>query len=131
MENLKRKPNKKKENIKENKTRRVHIVVSESEYEQLLEYAKEFKTVSNYIRFSCLEKSEKSFITTKELITMLKQMTNEMTTIGKNVNQVARYANFLLENKMALDCLHSFNKEIIKYTESQVRFEKLLKDIFR
>ena len=62
---------------------------------------------------------------------MLKQLTNEMTTIGKNVNQVARYANFLLENKMALDCLHSFNKEIIKYTKSQVRFEKLLKDIFR
>lgn len=131
MENLKRKQNKKKEKTKENKTRRVHIVVSESEYEQLLEYAKEFKTVSNYIRFSCLEKGEKSFILTKELIILLKQLTTEMNTIGRNMHQMARYSSFLLDNKVSFDSLNSFNNQLIKYMEMQMRFEKLLKSLFK
>lgn len=61
MENLEQKTNHRTAKIREKKSRRIHIVVTESEYEQLLERAKEFKTVSDYIRSSCLEQNKKRF----------------------------------------------------------------------
>lgn len=130
MENLEQKQNHQLGKIKEKKSRRIHIVVTESEYERLLEYGKDFKTVSDYIRNSCLEQNKKRFEKTKEITNLLTQLTCEMNAIGKNINQVARYTNFLLENKVVSENINRFNSEIIKYTALQMSFEKLLKKIF-
>jgi hypothetical protein len=61
---------------------------------------------------------------------LLTQLTCEMNAIGKNINQVERYTNFLLENKVVSENINRFNSEIIKYTALQMSFEKLLKKIF-
>ena len=74
---------------------------------------------------------KKPFQKTKELVNLLKQLTNEMNSIGKNINQVARYTNFLQEHKIISEALNRFNTEIIKYTSLQIKFEKLLKSIFK
>lgn len=130
MENLEQKQNHQSGKVKEKKSRRIQIVVTESEYERLLEYGKDFKTVSDFIRNSCLEQNKKRFEKTKEMTNLLIQLTNEMNAIDKSINQVARYINFLLENKVVSDNINRFNSEIIKYTALQMSFEKLLKKIF-
>lgn len=130
MDNLEQKPNHQSGKIKEKKSRRIQIVVTESEYERLLDYGKEFKTVSDYIRNSCLEQNKKRFEKTKEITNLLTQLTYEMNTIAKSIHQIARYTSFLLENKVVSEDINRFNSEIIKYTALQMSFEKLLKKIF-
>ena len=115
---------------REKKTRRIHMVVTESEYKQFLEYAQEHKNVSDYIRECCLVKNKKSFEKTKEVKKLLKNLSFEMNAVGTNINQIARYTNFLLENKITFDSINRFNTAILQYTAIQIRFEKLLKKIF-
>jgi hypothetical protein len=130
MDKIVEKPLKKAKEIKEKKSKRIHLVVTESEYQQILEYSSEFKTVSDYIRESCLDSRHKSFEHTKELTKTMKSLTNEMNAVGKNINQAAKYTNFLLEHHINFDSIDRFNVNIIKYTAIQMKFEQLLKNIF-
>ncbi len=130
MDKIQVKPLKKAKEIKDKKSKRIHLVVTESEYQQILTYSSEFKTVSDYIRESCLDNKKKPFEKTKELTETMESLTNEMNAVGKNINQVARYTNFLLEHRINFDSIDRFNSNIIKYTAMQMRFEQLLKKVF-
>jgi hypothetical protein len=125
------KPLKKAKEIKVKKSKRIHLVVTESEYQQILSYSSEFKTVSDYIRESCLFNNERPFNKTKELTKTMKSLTYEMKAVGKNINQAARYTNFLLEHRLSFDSINRFNKNIIIYTAMQMKFENVLKNIFK
>lgn len=130
MDKIQVKPLKKAKQIKDKKTKRIHLVVTESEYQQILTYSSEFKTVSDYIRESCLDNKHKSFEQTKELTKTMKSLTNEMNAVGKNINNAAKYTNFLLEHRISFDSIDRFNTNIIKYTAIQMKFEQLLKKVF-
>jgi hypothetical protein len=130
MDKIIEKPLKKAKESKDKKSKRIHLVVTESEYQQILEYSLEFKTVSDYIRESCLENKHKPFDKTKELTKTMKSLTNEMNAVGENINQAAKYTNFLLENRISFDSIDRFNTNIIKYTAMQMKFEQLLKKVF-
>lgn len=130
MDKIQVKPLKKAKEIKDKKSKRIHLVVTESEYQQILTYSSEFKTVSDYIRESCLDNKHASFEKTKELTKTMKSLTNEMNAVGKNINQAAKYTNFLLEHRINFDSIERFNVNIIKYTAIQMKFEQLLKKIF-
>ena len=130
MEKTKGEKSPKPKESREKKTRRIHMVVTESEYKQFLEYAQEHKNISDYIRECCLVKNKKSFEKTKEVKKLLKNLSFEMNAVGTNINQIARYTNFLLENKITFDSINRFNTAILQYTAIQIRFEKLLKKIF-
>jgi hypothetical protein len=130
MDKIQEKPLKKAKEIKDKKSKRIHLVVTESEYQQILAYSSEFKTVSDYIRESCLENKYKPFDKTKELTKTMKSLTNEMNAVGENINQAAKYTNFLLENRISFDSIDRFNTNIIKYTAMQMKFEQLLKKVF-
>jgi hypothetical protein len=53
-----------------------------------------------------------------------------MNAVGENINQAAKYTNFLLENRISFDSIDRFNTNIIKYTAMQMKFEQLLKKVF-
>jgi hypothetical protein len=130
MDKIQVKSLKKAKEIKDKKSKRVHLVVTESEYQQILSYSSEFKTVSDYIRESCLFNNERPFNKTKELTKTMNSLTKEMKAVGKNINQAAKYTNFLLENRLSFDSINRFNKNIIRYTAMQMKFEQLLKKVF-
>jgi hypothetical protein len=131
MDKIVEKPLKKAKEIKVKKSKRIHLVVTESEYQQILSYSSEFKTVSDYIRESCLFNNERPFNKTKELTKTMKSLTYEMKAVGKNISQAARYTNFLLEHKLSFDSINRFNKNIAIYTAMQMKFENELKNIFK
>jgi hypothetical protein len=131
MDKIVEKPLKKAKEIKDKKIKRIHLVVTESEYQQILSYSSEFKTVSDYIRESCLFNNERPFNKTKELTKTMKSLTKEMKAVGKNINQAARYTNFLLEHRLSFDSINRFNKNIVIYTAMQMKFENVLKNIFK
>jgi heat shock protein HspQ len=49
MDKIQVKPLEKAKEIRDKKSKRIHLVVTESEHQQILAYSSEFKTVSDYI----------------------------------------------------------------------------------
>jgi uncharacterized protein (DUF1778 family) len=119
----------KKHRIKINRTKKVELRLTEAEYALLLIHASEHKTVSDFIRHCCLEKRNKKLEKTKDFVKTVQAMTFEINAIGKNINQIARYSNLLLEKKVKFDSLALFNPIITQYTSTLLKFEQTLKKV--
>lgn len=119
----------KKERIKINRTKKVELRLTELEYLVLMDNAKAYKTVSDFVRYSCLEKRHKKLEKTTEFIKTVKELTFEISAIGKNINQVARYSNLLLEQRVKFDSLSQFNPIIADYTSTLLKVEQTLKKV--
>lgn len=121
--------NEKERKIKTNRIRKVELRLTELEYQELLKNSQEHKTVSDFIRQCCLEKKNKKLEKTKEIVGVVRAMTFEISAIGKNINQIARYSNLLFEQKIKFDSLAQFNPVMMQYTATLLKFEQTLKKL--
>ncbi len=117
----------KKQRTKDNRTKKIELRLTESEYLILMQSASEYKTVSDFIRKCCLDKRQKKLEKTKEFVQIVRELTFEINAIGNNINQIARYSNLLLEKKVKFDSLALFNPIIIAYTSTLLKVEQTLK----
>lgn len=122
----------KKVKKKNNKESIVKIRADEEELKLLKEGAKNFKSVSDFIRFSCLKQEKKGNISSKEMDKKLENLIKEVNAVGKNINQVARYVNFLeLNGIQHVPSIDRFNHEILAYTALQIRIEAYFKQLLK
>jgi len=119
----------KKRRTKDNRTKKVELRLTEAEYVMLVENAKEHKTVSDFIRQCCLDKRNKKLEKTKAFTQAVRELTFEINGIGKNINQIARYTNLLLEQRVKFDSLAQFNPIITAYTSTLLKVEQTLKKV--
>jgi uncharacterized protein (DUF1778 family) len=122
----------KKEKKKNNKETVVRLRVDENELKRLKEAAAHHKNISDFIRFSCLKPEKKNIISSKEMDKKLENLTKEMNAVGKNINQIARYVNFLeLTGIPYAPAIDRFNHEILAYTALQIRIEAYYKQLLK
>jgi hypothetical protein len=122
----------KKEKKKNNKETIVRLRVDENELKKLKEAAENHKSISDFIRFSCLKQDKKSNISSKEMDKKLENLIREVNYVGKNINQVARYVNFLEQNGIQyVPSIDRFNHEILVYTALQIKIEAYFKQLMK
>lgn len=62
----------------------------------------------------------------------LENLIKEVNAVGKNINQVARYVNFLeLNGIQHVPSIDRFNHEILAYTALQIRIEAYFKQLLK
>ena len=117
---------------KNNKEFLVKFRVDAQELKQMKEAAASYQSVSHFARFSCLKPDKKDKILSKELDKKLEILIRELNALGKNINQVARYVNFLEASGISYaPAIERFNHEILKYTATQIRIESYLKQLMK
>lgn len=80
----------------ENRDKRLWIRISRKEEEEIKQKARQMgATVSRYIRTRIFKKSEASVINAAEYLSAYREGVRELKAIGNNVNQLARYANYI------------------------------------
>jgi hypothetical protein len=111
----------------ENRTRQVHLMVTDDEFAILKSLSKDFKNVSDYVRHCALSDKNRKFRLTSEVLENIKKLTKEVNAVGNNINHVARYVNFLEENNIKhTPAIERFNLEILQYTAMQITIEKTI-----
>lgn len=122
----------KRKKRKNNKESFVKIRVSQEELKQLKEAAERFKSISDFIRFSCLKPEKKGIVSSKEMDRKLESLIQEVNAVGKNINQVARYVNFLeLNGIQYVPSIDRFNHETLAYTALQIKIEAYFKQLMK
>lgn len=97
--------------------KRLIIRLTDEEMKQLTKFSNGFTSVSNYVRVSCLQKG-KYLINPIEYLKVIDNLIPEMKRIGNNINQIARYANFLeKEGQGRSEILQEFNSLLSQYIE--------------
>ena len=108
----------------ENRSRQLHLMLTDEEFETLKTLSKDFKTVSDYVRHCALSDKNRKFRLTSEVLESIKKLTKEVNAVGNNINHVARYVNFLEENNIKhTPAIDRFNHEILQYTAMQMKIE--------
>lgn len=81
----------------ENKTKRIEIRVTETEFNRIKENAQKFGSVAAYIKAAFVEFSDKGgvehFKLLNELGDFYKEFQTSLNQVGNNINQVARHLN--------------------------------------
>ena len=115
-----------------NRDARIEIRVTKEEMERLKFLSKDFRNVSDYLRHCSLSDKDRKFRMTDEVKKAFQELKKEVNSIGVNVNQIARYINFLEDNGIVhAPAIERFNNLIIKYTTLQLRIEGRLKQFFK
>lgn len=112
---------------KNNKTEKIDIRLTSEEKKQLMEKARNYKSLSAYILHSCFNFDDRATVRKLEFIdswiTSYKQYRNEFNSLANNLNQVAFYVNslhnagilndnFVAEDKLVRDNLLNLLSEI-------------------
>lgn len=117
---------------KKNKEHFIKFRVNEEEMEMLKTYSEGHKSISDFIRYCCLKQAKKNANVSKKVEDRVEALIKEVNAVGKNINQVARYVNFLEDNGISYaPSIERFNSEIGNYTAKQIKIETLLKQILK
>jgi hypothetical protein len=117
---------------KKNKELIIKVRVNEEELKLIKEYAESYKSISDFIRFCCLKQNKKDRGISRKMEAGVETLIKEVNAVGKNVNQVARYVNFLEDNGITYaPSIERFNHEILAYTAAQIKIETLLKQVLK
>lgn len=117
---------------KKNKEHILKFRLSDEELEMLKAHAEGHKSLSDFIRYCCLKQVNKNANISKKVEDRVEALTKEVNAVGKNINQIARYVNFLEDNDIVYaPSIERFNHEITRYTANQIKIETLLKQILK
>jgi hypothetical protein len=117
---------------KKNKELIIKVRVNEEELQSIKEHAEGYKSISDFVRFCCLERNKKDTVISRKMEANVEGLMKEVNAVGRNVNQVARYVNFLEDNGVTYaPSIDRFNYEILAYTAAQIKIEKLLKQVLK
>ncbi len=122
----------KDERRNENRTRQVHLMLTDAEFEKLKLLSADFKNISDYVRHCTLSDKNRNFRLTSQVLESVKKLTTEVNAIGKNINHVARYVNFLEENNIKhTPAIERFHREITQYTALQMNIEDTISQFLK
>lgn len=112
---------------KTNRGKSFLIRFTEDEFLKLTESAKNYKSVSEYIRVRAF-KNGSSLLNPIELIRALDEVCLEINRVGNNINQIAKYIN---QRKGITNdgLIKEYEKHLIDYVNQQKRLETLYRKI--
>lgn len=112
---------------KTNREKSFLIRFTEDEFLKLTESAKNYKSVSEYIRVRAF-KNGSSLLNPIELIRALDEVCLEISRVGNNINQIAKYIN---QRKGITNdgLIKEYEKHLIDYVNQQKRLETLYRKI--
>lgn len=112
---------------KTNRGKSFLIRFTEDEFLKLTESAKNYKSVSEYIRVRAF-KNGSSLLNPIELIRALDEVCLEISRVGNNINQIAKYIN---QRKGITNdgLIKEYEKHLIDYVNQQKRLETLYRKI--
>jgi hypothetical protein len=120
--------------LKEGKrTKKIDVRFTEAEYKIVLELEKSLGiSKTDLVRERLLNIASKTVVNAKELINQLDRVGLELGRSGNNINQLARYANVLI-NKGVLSpvVVERFNLLFAQYLENQRSLDAALRNIMR
>jgi hypothetical protein len=118
---------------KENRTKKIDARFTEAEYKVILALEKELGVrKTDLVRSRLLDSTPAIVINAKELIRSLDSIGAELGRSGNNINQLAHYANILI-NKRALSpvVIERFNTLFEQYIDNQKIIETALRSVIR
>lgn len=125
--------------IKNNKTRQLHIRVTEIQEKQIKEKAKNYPSLSGYILDAALHFDDKNGIRKLEVIeswaSEFQKWKNSISHIASNINQMTHYCNQCKSNGMLnqdvveesnriIQEWNTYSSEIIEFQKWLVKFAK-------
>lgn len=119
---------------KEKRSKYVMLSFSETEYEKLQREMEEsgYKEAAVYVRRKLLARQEQLIYSPREALDALNVLGREVGAIGKNINQIARYVNYLKANNMVKPhVLEEYNTLLRKLTEIELSMQKTIRGFFR
>ncbi|MDH6358937.1 plasmid mobilization relaxosome protein MobC [Parabacteroides sp. PF5-9] len=87
---------------KDNKNKYIRVRCTEEEYKKLQRQAKHFASFSTYLR-TLIFSQEKSIVDPKTVLQSVKLLTTEINKLGTNVNQIAKFMNYVEKNNLISD----------------------------
>jgi hypothetical protein len=124
-----------REKKKSNKDYLVKVRVTEEEHLELEEASEEYESLSAFVRQSWInqiQNNKKKTLLSQKVEKQVINLIQEVNAVGKNINQVARYVNFLEGNGIVYaPAIERFNQNILTYIDTQIKIENLLKQILK
>jgi predicted thioredoxin/glutaredoxin len=124
-----------REKKKSNKDYLVKVRVTEEEHLELEKASEEYESLSAFVRQSWInqiQNNKKKTVLSQKVEKQVINLIREVNAVGKNINQVARYVNFLEGNGIVYaPAIERFNQNILAYTDTQIKIENLLKQILK
>lgn len=119
------------------KERREHFVMlsfADGEMKQIQDEMKNagFEKPAIYLRKKLVAREDRLIYNPREALDALGVIGKEVGAIGKNINQLARYANYLkLNGMMKPEVMEEYNAQLRKLTEIELQMQKVVRGFFR
>ena len=117
--------------IKNKRTKRLELRLTEKEYSRLVEEAKNYQSLADYIRMRTFSNGV-ALIDPKEFIRVMDDILSEMKRVGNNINQFAKYVN-TVGNVTPENVIREFDKELDNYMKLEdklnVTWRKIMKSV--
>ena len=107
-----KKDNKNRNNL----TKTILFRCTEKEYELILKSAESFGSLSSYIRVMLLT-NKKIVIAPRVFVSETRQLMADINRVGGNINQIAKYVNYLGKNSFDNEVVESIRSEIRNYAD--------------
>lgn len=116
-----------------NRTKRFEIRLTNGEWNQLYNEAEQNgHSPTHYARLRLFRNSEASVINAVEYLKALQEKNRELNAIGKNINQIARYANYLQNSgQYQLAVIEELNKILGELVRTQRESADLSKKVLK
>ena len=119
---------------KEKRSKLIILRLTEAEHEKLMAEMEEanFKKLAVYVRKKLTKREDQLVFNPRKTIDVLNVVGREVGAIGKNINQIARYTNYLSKNNMAKpQIMDEYNELLRRLTELELKTYKAVRGFFR
>jgi len=130
---MKNRKGNRKTTIKEQRTRRFELRLSEAERTQFLDLEKSLGlSRADIVRIRVLQHAKKMLVNTTEIMKLLDNIGTEIGRSGNNINQLAKHANTLQQQGMLhAGLLHDLAPLLTEYIRLQRRLEQSIRQLIR
>jgi len=118
--------------MKENKTKWIHVRLTESEYRKISRMATPYGTITKFVRQYLLS-GQKSVIDSKTFLKGMKELSVEVNRVGNNINQVAKFINTTkdIDNYALMrEWLNIFSEYNLILNKVDLKYEEIFKKMF-
>lgn len=92
-----KKHKRKRRGIEKNKIRYIRVRCTDSDYQKLIKKSKNFGSLSACLRMMIFD-SRKNIIDPKSLLNIINVLSPEISRVGNNINQIAKYMNSAMKS---------------------------------
>jgi DNA-binding ferritin-like protein len=118
--------------MKENKTRWIHVRLTEAEYRTISKMAKPYGTITKFVRQYLLS-DKKAVIDSKTFLQGMNELSVEVNRVGNNINQIAKFYNTMkdMDNYTLMrEWLDVFSEYNLILNKVDLKYEEIFKKMF-